>query len=159
MSPAVYVETTIVSYLTAWPNSDIERQAQQAATRRWWNEQRSAFTLFTSQFVIDEASAGDAVAAAERLAVLETMDSLLISPEVEPLAAQLLAAGALPAKARVDALHVAVATVNGIEYLLTWNCRHLANAVLWRKIEQTCSAAGYEPPTICTPYELMGVES
>ena len=71
----------------------------------------------------------------------------------------MLAAGALPAKARVDALHVAVATVNGMEYLLTWNCRHLANAVLWRKIEQTCSVAGYEPPTICTPYELMGVES
>jgi hypothetical protein len=84
---------------------------------------------------------------------------LQITPEVEPLAAQLLAAGALPAKARVDTLHVAVATVNGMEYLLTWNCRHLANAALWRKIEQTCSAVGYEPPTICAPYELMGVES
>ena len=159
MNPPVYVETTIVSYLTARPTSDVERQAQQVTTRRWWDERRAHFELYTSQFVLDEAAAGDAVAAAERAAVLGDIELLLIAPEVEPLAAQLLAAGALPPKARVDALHVAVATVNGMEYLLTWNCRHLANATLWRKIEQTCVEAGYEPPTICTPYELMGVES
>lgn len=159
MNPSVYVETTIVSYLTARATSDVERQAQQVATRRWWDERRSTFTLYTSQFVLDEAAAGDTGAATERLEALNELELLLITSEVAPLAAQLLAAGALPAKASVDALHLAVATVNGMEYLLTWNCRHLANAVLWRKIEQTCSVAGYEPPTICTPYELMGVQS
>jgi hypothetical protein len=159
MNQTVYVETTIVSYLTAWPTDDVERQAQQVATPRWWDAHRPLFALYTSQFVLDEAAAGDATAASDRLTILNGLDLLLITPDVEPLAAQLLAAGALPAKARVDALHVAVATVNGMEFLLTWNCRHLANAALWRKIEQTCNAAGYEPPTICTPYELMGVES
>src|SRR5688500_17087801 len=104
MNPSVYVETTIVSYLTARATSDVERQAQQVATRRWWEERRSTFALYTSQFVLDEAAAGDAGAATERLQVLNNLDLLLITREVEPLAAQLLAAGALPAKARVDSL-------------------------------------------------------
>jgi hypothetical protein len=75
---------------------------------------------------------------------------------VEPLAERLLAEGALPPKAKVDALHLAVATVNRMQYLITWNCAHLANAALWRTIESTCRASGYRPPVICTPYELMG---
>ena len=84
------------------------------------------------------------------------MELLAITEEVEPLAEKLLRVGALPAKARVDALHVAVATVNGMQFLLTWNCRHLANAMLRRTIEEACKAAGYEPPAIGTPYELIG---
>jgi hypothetical protein len=81
---------------------------------------------------------------------------LVIAPETEALAVSLLNAGALPPKARVDALHVALAAIHRLQYLMTWNCRHLANAALWRRIEQVCKAAGYQTPTICTPYELIG---
>jgi hypothetical protein len=97
---------------------------------------------------------GDPAAAAARLQILSPIPKLLIADEVVPLAQRLLTEGALPPKARLDALHLAVATCNGVRYLLTWNCKHLANAVLWRRIEASCRAAGYLPPTICTPYEL-----
>jgi hypothetical protein len=156
MAEAVYLETTFISYLVARDTIDVVRQGQQQITRQWWRDRRSAFELFSSQFVIDESSAGDSSAAAERLAVLAAIDLLAITPEVVPLAQRLLAAGALPPKARLDALHIAVAAVNGMQYLLTWNCRHLANAALRPTIEHTCSAAGFQPPLICTPYELLG---
>jgi hypothetical protein len=154
--PSVYLETTVISYLTAWPTKEVVRQAQQEVTREWWRERRKDFSLFTSQFVINEASVGDSKAAAERLKVLQGIALVEISEDVEPLAKKLLEQGALPHKARVDALHVAVASVNEIQYLVTWNCKHLANVFLWDKIEQTCRIAGYRPPTILTPYELLG---
>jgi hypothetical protein len=112
--------------------------------------------MFTSQFVIDEASAGNAEAAKRRLSVLSKIELLEIAPEVEILAQSLLDANAVPPPARVDALHLAVATVNGMQYLMTWNCKHLANAFLWDTIYGTCRAAGYQPPAILTPYELLG---
>ena len=152
--PTLYVETTIVSYLTAWPSNDVIRRGQQEVTSNWWDISRTEFELDTSQFVVDEASAGDQAAAAARLVILSPIPKLLIGDEVVPLAQRLLTEGALPPKARLDALHLAVACCNGIQYLLTWNCKHLANAILWRKIEATCRAAGYLPPTICTPHEL-----
>jgi len=156
MADAVYLETTFISYLVARNTNDVVRQAQQQITRQWWTDRRSQFELLSSQFVIDESSAGDPSAAAERLAILASIDLLAITSDVEPLAQRLLSAGALPAKARLDALHIAVAAVNGVQYLLTWNCRHLANAALRPIIEDTCSAGGFQPPIICTPYELLG---
>jgi hypothetical protein len=156
MKPSIYIETTIISYLIARPPADIVVQAHQQVTRQWWFDRRGDFELFTSQFVLDEASAGDPAAAAERIAALKGIELLDIAPEVEPLAERLLATGALPMRARLDALHLATATINGMEFLLTWNCKHLANATLWHKMEQTCRAAGYLPPVICTPYELPG---
>jgi len=156
MADAVYLETTFISYLVARDTNDVLRQAQQQITRQWWIDRRSHFDLFSSQFVIDESSAGDPSAAADRLAILGSIDLLAITSEVELLAQRLLNAGALPTKARLDALHIAVAAVNGIHYLLTWNCRHLANAALRPIIEDACSAAGFQPPIICTPYELLG---
>lgn len=155
MASSVYIETTIISYLTSRRSSDAIIRGQQELTVKWWSDHRSEFSLVTSQFVVDEASVGDARAAADRMAVLDEIDSLAITPAVEPLALRLIDEGALPAKAKVDALHLAISTVNGVQYLLTWNCKHLANAILWRKIEQTCRDAGYVPPNICTPYELM----
>ena len=153
--PTVYIETTIISYLTAWPSRDIVVLAQQQLTTQWWQDQRGDFDLFTSQFVIDEATAGDPTAAASRLASLVGIPLLAITPDVVPLASRLLADGALPQKARLDALHLAMAAANGMQYLLTWNCKHLANATLWRRMEQTCLAAGLIAPAICTPNELM----
>src|SRR5882672_1070679 len=156
MADAVYLETTFISYLVARDTSDVVRQAQQQITRQWWTDCRSHFEIFSSQFVIDESSAGDPSAAAERLAILAAIDLLAITPDADPLAQRLLSAGALPSKARLDALHIAVAAVNGMQYLLTWNCRHFANAALRPTIEDACSAAGFQPPIICTPYELLG---
>jgi hypothetical protein len=156
MKPTVYIETTVISYLVARSTADLIRRAQREVTKDWWENRRSAFSLFTSQFVLDEASMGDSWAAAKRLAALDPIDLLDISPNVEPFARRLLDEGAMPAQARIDALHLAVATVNGMQYLLTWNCKHLANAVRWPMIERACRAAGFSPPAICTPYELFG---
>jgi predicted nucleic acid-binding protein len=151
--PKAYIETSVVSYLTAWPSRDLVRAAQQQVTREWWAT-RGSFDLFTSQFVFDEAAAGDEDAAASRLAVLQEAVLLETTEDTILLAEKLVAGGGLPPKARVDALHIAVAVVHGMDYLVTWNCRHIANASLRGRIEDLCRAAGFEPPIICTPLEL-----
>ncbi len=154
MKHKAYIETSIISYLTAWPSRDLVRAAHQQVTRDWWVT-RDSFDLFASQFVIDEAAAGDESAAASRLAVLQEAALLDITEDVILLAENLIAGNGLPQKARVDAIHVALATVHGMDYLLTWNCKHIANASLRGKIEDLCRAAGFEPPIICTPLELQ----
>lgn len=155
VDPKVYIETSVVSYLTAWPSRDLVRAAHQQLTREWWAS-RGSFSLFTSQLVLDEAVAGDKSAAASRMAVLQEVVLLDISEEAVLLAESLIRGGGLPPNARVDALHVALATVNGMDYLLTWNCRHIANASLRGRMEDVCRVAGFEPPVICTPLELRG---
>lgn len=152
----VYVETTIASYLAARPTRDIVAAARQELTHEWWQTRRQAFDLFISQVVINEASLGDADAAARRLAYFEGLPLLDISGEVEEVAADLLRAGAMPTRAANDALHLAAAGVHGVDYLLTWNFRHLANAELAGAYREVFIARGYEPPMICTPEELMG---
>lgn len=129
--------------------------ANQEATRSWWETSRPRYELFISDIVTQEASGGNPEAAKRRVAVIEGLPALNVSEEAELLAARLLAGAALPEKAKTDALHIAVATVHGIDYLLTWNCKHIANAVMRPQIEAICRAAGYEPPVICTPLELM----
>ena len=153
MRPKTYIETSIVSYLTAWQSRDLVRAAHQQVTRDWWAS-RGSFELFASQFVLDEAAAGDKSAAADRLAALAEAAVLEVTEDAILLAEKLVAGGGLPSKARVDALHVAMAAVHGMDYLLSWNCTHIANATLRGKIEDLCREAGFEPPTICTPLEL-----
>lgn len=157
MKPKAYIETTIVSYLTARSSRDLVVTAHQQVTQDWWGT-RGGFDLFISQFVLDEAAAGDDDAAADRLAALQDASVLDVTEDAVLLAEKLMADGVLPARARVDALHVAVATVHGMDYLLTWNCKHIANASLRGGIEQLCRVAGYEPPVICTPLELAKEE-
>jgi hypothetical protein len=154
MKSKVYLETTIVSYLTAEPTRDVVHTAHQQLTREWWNR-RGRFNLFVSQIVITEAGGGNAEAASRRLAALEGIPSLAVTGEAADLAAQFVRAQAMPEKAAVDALHVAIAVVNGMDYVLTWNCTHIANAAIRDKIERTCREAGFESPVICTPEELM----
>jgi len=154
MKPRVYLETSVVSYLTARPSRDLVRTAHQQITREWWAT-RDRFDLYVSQYVLDEAAAGDAGAAALRLDALKDVPLLELSEEVTALGRQLLRAAALPAKAEIDALHIAVTAVNGLDYLLTWNCAHIANATMRPKIEAICRAVDIEPPIICTPMELM----
>src|SRR5947207_13157090 len=124
--PTVYVETSVVSYLTARPLSDPIVAGQMAATREWWADAPAQFDLYTSALVIAEASAGDAKAAAERLTALATLPQVPLTDEARDLAAALIAAAAMPSRARVDALHVATAATNGLDYLVTWNYRPLA---------------------------------
>ncbi|MCY2944186.1 MAG: type II toxin-antitoxin system VapC family toxin [Planctomycetota bacterium] len=155
MAERVYIETTVVSYLTARPNRDMVIGAHQQITHEWWDTRRQSYELCVSQLVRKEAGAGDSQAAQERLEVLKTMTLLETSAEALDLARELIQAGALPAKAADDALHIAVAATNGIPYLLTWNCRHLANATMRPVIENVCAGMGLKAPIICTPEELL----
>ena len=154
--PTVYIETSIVSYLTARPSRDLLVAAHQQLTVAWWDEQRTRYELLTSQVVLAEARAGDPEAAQRRLAVLERLPLLAVTDAAIALATLLVTRQALPAQAAQDALHLATTCVHGMQYLLTWNCTHLANARLRSRIEQVCREAGYVPPIICTPEELEG---
>jgi len=151
----VYIETTFVSYLTARPSRDLIVAGHQQITHDWWDNRRGDYDLCVSQLVIQEAGDGDAQAAQERLAVLATMTLLDIKEEAVSLAEALVQAGALPAKAENDALHIAVAAVHRVPYLLTWNCRHMANATMRAQIENVCASKGLKAPIICTPEEMM----
>lgn len=151
----IYIETTIVGYLTARSANDVIFLARRELTRRWWDVRRTEYDLYISQFVLDEASAGDATAAAERLALLDGLQVLDSGhPDVDRLADLLIDRHLLPANARTDAQHVAVATVFGVEYLLTWNCKHIANANRLPLIYTTLRGEGFDPPLIVTPQEF-----
>ena len=152
----VYIETTIVSYLTARPSRDLIIAAHQQITNEWWENRRADFDLYTSQFVIQESSAGEAVMAQQRLDALDGIALLSISREALDLARSLIEKGPIPEKVEVDALHIAIAANHGMDYLLTWNCKHIANAEMQTGIGKFCRAAGFEPPVICTPEELSG---
>jgi predicted nucleic acid-binding protein len=156
MSERVYIETTVISYLTAWPSRDVVIAGHQQVTREWWDTQRAGYELCVSELVLDEARKGDPVASAERLAILQTLPLLEMKTSALELAKELVETGALPEKSLDDAVHVAVAATSGVRYLLTWNCRHLANAKMRPLIEAACRAKGCEPPIICTPEELLG---
>jgi hypothetical protein len=149
----VYVETTIVNYLTAKASSDLIQAAHQKAPQDWWAG-RDRFDLFVSRAVLSEAAWGNIEAAARRIEALQAIPNLQFGPNVATLARNLMQGGTLPLNARLDAAHVAVAAVNGMDFLLTWNLRHLANAVVRGKIEAVCRDGGTVPPLICTPEEL-----
>jgi hypothetical protein len=154
--PAAYVETTIVGYLTSRVSRDLVTAGHQQVTQRWWDTRRRQFDLFISELVVREAGAGDSSEAAKRLAALENTPQLELNEDCRELARELLNRHAVPREAAEDALHIAVSTVHGMDYLLTWNCAHIANAERRDAIEAVCRDAGYEPPVICTPEELMG---
>jgi hypothetical protein len=156
LRPKVYIETSVVSYLTAWRNPDLIMAANQEITREWWKK-RKQYDLFLSALVIQEASIGDPEAVRKRMSVLGGIPKIDITEEVEIFAVILIEKILLPRKAMIDALHIAVATVGGMDYLLTWNCKHIANATLRPKIEAVSRKSGYEPPIICTPQELWEV--
>ena len=155
MKLKVYLETTIPSYLTARPSRDLVTAAHQQITREWWDTRRHDFDLFVSQMVIDEASAGDPEAATRRLDVLASLPLLDPQAEGTALAQMLIDHIPLPARAAADALHIAIAVVNGMDDLLTWNCTHIANAALRGRIEAACRSRGFSVPIICTPEELL----
>ena len=156
MNPRLYVETTIPSYLTSRPSRDLIIAGHQQITREWWEKRRDAFQLYISQLVVDETSEGDPGAARERLKVIQYLPLLDITPEVAELASGILASGLIPRKAATDAAHVAIAAVHGMDFLVTWNCVHIANAVIAKALAKICRQHGCECPVICTPEELLG---
>lgn len=155
MKETVYIETSVISYLTARPSNDLRAMANQSTTTEWWETKKPNYSVFASDLVISEASKGSPDASRRRLAVIAELPLLQISEKVRELALTLIESHALPEKAEADAYHVAIAAVNGVAYLLTWNCTHIANAHTRPKIEITCRRLGFEPPVICTPLELM----
>lgn len=155
MAERVYIETSFVGYLTSRPSRDLVVAAHQQITHDWWDTRRVSFELCVSQLVIQEAGDGDPQAAQERLDILAGMTMLKIEEEAMSLAEELVQAGELPDKAENDALHIAIAAIHRIPYLLTWNCRHMANAVMRPLIESVCASKGFKAPIICTPEEMM----
>lgn len=158
MPDRIYIETSIVSYLTGRPSRDIVIAGHQQTTHQWWDTRRASYELCTSEAVLEEAASGDPEAAQDRLDVLNAMKFLATTAEAMALAEALVEAGALPKNAADDALHIAVSAANGIPYLLTWNCRHLANASMPPVIERVCAAKRFIAPIICTPEELLGAK-
>jgi hypothetical protein len=156
--PRAFIETTIVNYLTAFPSKDADLARDQRLTRDWWATCGDHYELVTSPFVLSEARAGDAAMAKLRLDILATIQVVDLTAAAYQLADELIRSGALPEKARTDALHVAAAATNRVDYLVTWNCKHLANEALQRKIGECCRAVGFKPALIRTPADLLGVK-
>ena len=153
---SVYLETTFISYLVARPSRDVIVAGHQQTTLDWWENRRSQFECSVSQVVIDEASVGDPTEVQKRLAVIGGLPTLALTDEANALTQAIVAAGILPPHVIRDAAHVAVAAVHAVDYLLTWNCKHLANAQIARRMAVVCEKLGRKMPIICTPEELMG---
>ena len=155
----VYIETSIPSYLTAKPSRDVRATAWQQITSQWWEQEKPKYRLYTSELVLAEAGAGDLAAAERRLGSLQDIRVLTVSDEIKILAARLVADGGIPVRAEADALHVAIAAAHAVDYLLTWNCRHINNAATKPIIRSICAAACFTCPEICTPLELLTEET
>ena len=155
LKPSVYVETTVVGYLTARQQSDAIVAGHQIATKNWWRTARDRFELVVSQIVVDECADGDQTAAAERLQAISDLGLVSVTSEVQRVVDALLDAGAVPQTEPKDAAHIAFAAAHAVEYLVTWNFRHIANPSTRRKIEKVIIDAGFRPPIICSPEELL----
>jgi predicted nucleic acid-binding protein len=156
MSETVYIETSILGYLTARSTRNLILAANIEVTKEWWELHSSTFSLYISQVVLDEAARGDEEIALKRLEIVDGLPLVELNQSVRSLAAQFLERSNLPPKAADDAVHIAAATIHGLDYLLTWNCKHIANAQIQRKLEEISLDFGYQLPVICTPYELLG---
>ncbi len=157
MRPRLYIETTIPSYLVARRSRDLRIAADQETTEEWWEVKRQEYELFISEVVLQEAADGDAAFAAKRCSVLSGIPRLAFTSDSDALMKHLLTADIIPAKAAPDAAHIALAAANHVDFLLTWNCRHIHNLKLERRIEAACRIFGLVCPIICTPAELMEI--
>ena len=155
MSHSIFIETTIPSYYVSRPSHNLLQFARQELTREWWDNRRNDFELFTSQLVLDEVTEGETAKASERLQMLAKLPLLDINEEVQALATKLVASGVLPPIAGRDAFHLAAAGVHGMSFLLTWNCKHIANPFIADKLQTCFSSAGVHLPIICTPEQFI----
>ena len=155
----VYIETSIVSYLRQRPSSQVVMAARQLLTHQWWNDERGNYELVTSQYVLDEASDGDPALAAERLESLDGIPLLPLDPQIGVIANEIISRAILPPKAAIDALHIAMVAHHRIQYLLTWNCKHIANAKILPRLHDALTDLGCPIPIICTPEEMVDDDS
>ena len=155
----IYLESTIPSYVVARPARDLLQAARQQLTRDWWGLQREQYELFTSQVVLDEIAGGEVAMAKQRLALMDGIAVARATDEVETFTQSILDSGVLPADADRDAAHIALATVHEMDILLSWNCRHIANAFIQGRLRKLADAAGFILPVICTPEELLENEN
>jgi predicted nucleic acid-binding protein len=153
--PTVYIETSVVSYYTARPSGDLVVAAHQHITHKWWEERLPGFDGYVSELVRIEAQRGDPMAAQRRLEAMARFDELPVTEEAERLAAVYLQELPIPVNARQDALHLALAAVNAMDYLVTWNCRHIAHGTVMKVLPGVTERAGYGAPVVCTPQELV----
>lgn len=158
MKPRIYIETTIPSYLVARPNRDVRIVADQAATVQWWELHRDDFEMFVSAVVIREVTRGDVEMAALRIEKIHHLPVLAPTPASEALTERLLRDRIIPTVAADDAAHIALAAAHRMEFLLTWNCKHINNRYAVRRLERACETAGFACPVIATPTELMNLE-
>jgi predicted nucleic acid-binding protein len=155
MNRSVYIETSVISYLTAKPSRDLIIAAHQQITIDWWETALPHFEVFISPVVLEEASRGDSQAALLRLEKISSFPVLAVLPEVHNLAESYFSMIAIPEKARADAYHIALAAWHGIDYLVSWNCTHIANGRIRMVVEEINAMRGIRTPVICTPEELM----
>ena len=153
--PTLYVETSIVSYLRSRPSAQVVAAARQLLTRKWWETERSNYEMVTSQYVLDEAADGDAEVASRRLAALAGVPLLPVENAILTIADEILRKAILPRSASVDALHIAMVAHHQVDYLLTWNCSHIANARILPMVFDVLDGLGLSRPIICTPEELL----
>ena len=156
MKPKIYIETSVVSYYTSRPSPDLVTAARQQVTREWWKENRHQFDIYISALVLEEAKGGDPIAAEGRLEAVKGIPVLEITGEAEDLAAALVKVGPIPESHPEDALHIALAIINGMDFLVTWNFHHINNAKMKKGIARVAEENGYECPVICSPEELEG---
>ena len=159
MKPTVYIETSVIGYLTSWLQADVTVAGHQNVTKQWWSSAPERFDVFVSQLVVRECSDGDVDAVKDRFASIEGLPVLPVTPEAEALADALIRAHAVAVSHPNDALHIALAAAHGVQYLVSWNFRHIVNASLRPAIDRICHDAGYVPPIICTPEELMEADN
>lgn len=152
----IYLESTIPSYVVARPDRDLLQAARQQMTKDWWDLKRHKHELFTSQIVLDEIASGERTMANRRLKIMAEVPVLDLTNDVEVLTGQILGSGLVPQKADADAAHIALATIHQMDILLTWNCRHIANAAIQARLRRLVEAAAYELPTVCTMDEMAG---
>ena len=155
IKPKVYIETTVVSYLVARPSHDVTLAARQQATQQLWTEYAENFKFVISDIVLNEVSRGDIIAAQRRLEVLSNLPVLDMPLEAITLVGNLIDAGAIPEHSHPDAQHIAIAAVNSVEYLVSWNYKHIVNETKRNLINEVCHSVGFQPPTLCTPVALI----
>jgi hypothetical protein len=153
----IYIESTIPSYVVARPARDLLQAARQQLTRDWWDLKRAVHELFTSHVVLDEIGSSEAAMASQRIELMAKITLLDLTDEANALTKQILGSGLLPATADRDAAHIALATVHEMDILLSWNCRHIANAAIQARLRKLADTSGFTLPVLCTPDELMGI--
>ena len=159
MNPIVYIESSVISYLISRPSRDIVIASRQAISHDWWENHRQRFELRVSVLVEEEISRGDALVAERRIALIEKIPSLAISDEATELAELLLQQRAIPVGSEEDALHIGVAAAQGVDYLLTWNFKHINNAEMKSAIAKVVESCGFVCPQLCSPEELGGTSN